>query len=471
MTMVRIARRLAPVLAAVLLLGGCGGNDKVDNDVAFRFIQASPDAPMVNFVVDGITLRASVPYKGGSGFVIVTPRAYDFSVQAILAGGNQTIVDVPGTRLDAGQEYTVIALGKDADDTVHSLIFNNPMETIPEGNARLQLVNAAPDQPPMDAYLTAPGADLAASVPIGQITYGNQPEPRLLVEVKEGEEYVISLTPAGAPTSVLFQSQTIPLRSRDDLLLVAVANTATGPSPVSLVIDNHFAARQDNVLPELMDKGTLADVRVIHLSPDAPAINVVGDPATEGAADVTFAANLGYLGDTGYVAATPGAYAFRGVLSSDPAPATPPFSFTQTLGVGQRTTVLATGLLAGISGTVLVDDIRPVYAQGKIRIIDAAPGAPALVDAYILKQGTDVASVDPTLRNLGLRGATGHLGFIPDAYTVTFTEAGSKTVVAATDVVAGSGTAQTVILRDTVRADETSDGKPAGIMLVNDLAD
>lgn len=467
MTMVRIARRLAPVLAAVLLLGGCGGNDKVDNDVAFRFIQASPDAPMVNFVVDGVTLRASVPYKGGSGFVIVTPRAYDFSVQAILAGGNQTILDAPGTRLDAGQEYTVIALGKDADDTVHSLIFNNPMETIPEGSVRLQLVNAAPDQPPMDVYLTAPGAVLAASVPIGQITYGNQPEPR---QLQPAGDYVISLTPAGAPASVLFQSQTIPLKSRDDLLLVAVANTATGPSPVSLVIDNHFAARQDNVLPELMDKGTLADVRVIHLSPDAPAIDVVGDPATEGAADVTFAASLGYLGDTGYVAATPGAYAFRGVLSSDPAPATPPFSFTQTLGVGQRITVLATGLLAGISGSVLVDDIRPVYAQGKIRIIDAAPGAPALIDAYILKQGTDLAG-DPTLRNLGLRGATGHLGFIPDAYTVTFTEAGTKTVVAATDVVAGSGTVQTVILRDTVRADETSDGKPAGIMLVNDLAD
>lgn len=468
MTIVRFARRLAPVLVAVLFLGGCGGNSDVDNDVSFRFIQASPDIPLVNFLADGVALRSSVPYKGGSGFVTVTPRAYDFSVQSILAGGNQTILDAPGTHLAAGQEYTLMALGKDATGTVHWLTFNNPMETIPVGSARLQLVNAAPDQPPMDVYLT-PGDDLAAAEPFGQITYGNQPDPRKLWPAGN---YVISLTPAGATTPVLFQSQAIPLRSRDDLLLVAVANTATGASPVSLVVDNHFAAGQGNVLPELMDKATPSDVRIINVSPDAPAIDVVGDPATDGAANVTFASGLAFPGDGGYVSAAPDAYAFRGVLSSDPDAATPPFSFSRTLVVGQRITVFATGLLAGISATTLVDDIRPVYTQGKLRIMDAAPGAPTIVDAYIVKQGTDIATVNPTLLNMSLRGASGYLGFIPDTYTVTFTEAGTKTpVVAAVDVVAGAGTVQTVVLRDAVRPDQTSDGKPAAVMVINDLAD
>ncbi|MEZ5565254.1 MAG: DUF4397 domain-containing protein [Gammaproteobacteria bacterium] len=466
MTMFRVARHWVPLLAATLFLASCGGGGTVDNDVAFRFIQASPDAPLVNLRVDGTALRSAVPYKGGSGFIFVTPRQYDFSLEAILSGGNQVVLDAPGTPLEGGREYSVIAIGKDATDTVQPLIFSNAIESIPAGSARLQLAHAAPDQPPLDVYLTAPGAVLAAAVPIGQISYGDMPAARQLVD--EGT-YVLSVTPAGVTTPVLFQSTTITLHSRDDWLLVAVANTAPGVSPISIVVDNHFATGQTSVLPEILDKDTPADVSVINLSPDAPAIDVIGDPVAQDAPDVSFASNLNYLENTAYVSVAPDGYAVRGVPSSDPLADPPLFDFSRNLIIGQRLTVLALGLLATIDDTVLVDDIRPVYAQGKLRIIDAAPAA-NIVDVYIVPAGTDVASVEaPTLCNLGLRSATGHFGFTPDNYTVTFTEAGGKTLIASANVAAGPGSVQTVILHDAVRVDDTSDGKPAGILIIDDL--
>lgn len=470
MTTVRITCRLVALVAAALFLTSCGGNEAVDNDVAFRFIQASPDSPMVNFRVDQVALRSGIPYKGGTGFTIVTPRTYDFSVEALLAGANQTIVDASRTVLDGGREYTLIMIGKDETDTVQSLIFSNATESIPAGQVRLQLVHAAPDQPALNIYLTKSGELLEAETPIGQVSYGNTPAPWRLEQ--EGS-YVISVTPAGEPTHVLFQSPEIPLHSRDDLLLVVVANTATGSSPISLVVDNRFATRQDNMLPELLDKGTLSDLRVINLSPDAPAIDLIGDPATKDAVNVSFASGLGYLGNTGYVSAPPDAYEFRGVLSTNTAADPPPFSFNRTLVVGQRLTVLATGLLATIDDNVLTDDIRPIHAQGKMRFVHAAPGG-GIVDVYVLAKGTDIAGVaNPSLRNMGLRSATGHLGFTPGTYTVTFTEAGTKTpvVLPATDVVAGPGSVHTVFLRDAVRVDATSTGKPAGVLVVDDLAD
>jgi len=359
----------------------------------------------------------------------------------------------------------VLAIGKDATDSVRSLVIENPIEDIPDGNARLQVVHAAPDAPTVDIFLTAPGADLLAATPIAQVTYGDQPAARQLVPPAT---YVIRVTPAGVPGTVLFASGDIVLANRSDLLLVAITNTATGPSPISLLVSQRFGTA------EILDKDTPSDLRVVHVSPDAPALNVIGDPATTASPEVTFASGLTYLGHTDYVSAPPDTYTVRGVKTSDPTPTTAPFTFLRLLSAGQRATALAAGLLLATPPTlddlVLADDIRPVFAEGKLRIVHAAP-AGGTVDVYIQPPATDIATVDPTLRNLVLRSATGHLAFAPGNYTVTFTEAGSKTNVLATAAVAATaGTVQTAILVDEVRVDAGSDGKPPAVLLLDDLA-
>jgi hypothetical protein len=447
-------------MSASVVLASCGGGGDIDNELSFRVIHAAPDSPAVNLLVDGVTIRPNVSYKNGTNFVFVTPRTYDFQVQAILPGDDPIIVDAPGTPLDAGREYTVIAIGKGATDSIQALIFSSPIEDIPDGNVRLQIAHAAPDAPVVDIYLTAPGADLAAATPIDQATYGNQPSARQLVPTGT---YVIRITPAGVTDTVLFDSGEITLRNRDDLLLVAVQNTATGTSPISLVINNRFT----NL--ELLDKNTTSDLRVVNLSPDAPALDVVGDPSTAASPDVTFASGITYLDRTSYVGAPPDTYVVRGVKTSDPAPATAPFSFAGALAAGQRATVLATGLLATIDDLVLTDDIRPIFASAKLRIVDGSP-AGGLTDVYVVATGTDIATVDPTFRNAALRSSTPHLGFPPGNYTVTFTTAATKTVLATAEVAATNGSVQTAYLVDAVRVDAGSDGKPLSVLVLDDLA-
>lgn len=451
---------LVLALASTLFISSCGGGGDLDNELAFRVIHASPDSPPVNILVDGVTLRSGVDYKAGTGLVFVTPRTYRFGIQAIVPGDDVLVID-ESVPLTAGSEFTVLAIGKGATGTVQSLIIENPSEIVPDGNTRLQFVHAAPDEPALDIYLTAEGADLLAEVPIDQVTYANDPAARKLVAPGS---YQLRVTPAGDPGTILFDSGLLPsLRNRDDLLIVLVQNTAAGTSPISLVVNDRFSNF------EALDVSTGSNLRVVHVSPDAPALDVIGDPSDTTEPEQAFAGGLTYPSNTGYVSVPPESYVIRGVKTSEPNPTTPLFSFSRALFAGQRTTVFLTGLLAAINAQVVADDIRSVFTDGKLRFLDAAPGS-GTVDVYVVAPGTDINTVDATLRNLVLTSSTGHLAFVPGNYTIAFTTAGTKTILASQDVAATAGTVHTVILVDEVRVDETSDGKPPAVLVLDDLA-
>ena len=63
------AVKLTVVLA---FLAACGGGGSFDNELGLRVINASPDAPPVGFLVDGVSWF-SLDYKGGAGFRYLTP--------------------------------------------------------------------------------------------------------------------------------------------------------------------------------------------------------------------------------------------------------------------------------------------------------------------------------------------------------------------------------------------------------------
>lgn len=277
MTMFRPALPLAVLITSGLVLGSCGGGGDVDNQLSFRMIHAAPDSPPVNFLVDGVAFRAGADYKAGTGFNIVTPRDYQIAMEGILPGGNVPIAGGGAKTLLAGREYSFIAIGNTT--TVKLLEIDHPREEIPADTSRLEILHAAPSVGALDIYLTAAGASLT---PDGRLASGivyEQPVARL---TRPLGTYVIRATPAGVTDTVLFESGEIVLRSRDDLLLIVAANTLTGSSPVSVLVNNRFTTG------ELLNKDTPSDLRVVHLSPDAPALDVVAHPATATSPELTF---------------------------------------------------------------------------------------------------------------------------------------------------------------------------------------
>ena len=114
----------------------------------------------------------------------------------------------------------------------------------------------------------------------------------------------------------------------------------------------------------------VAQVRVAHLSPDAPPVDVRvnGNLAVQGAA---------YRGVTNYLSVPAG----NARIQVSPAGTTSPVVIDATvpLGAGAFYTVAATGLLSSgdLKPVVLVDN-RSVGGPAKVRFVHASPDAPAV---------------------------------------------------------------------------------------------
>lgn len=120
--------------------------------------------------------------------------------------------------------------------------------------------------------------------------------------------------------------------------------------------------------------GASADVRIIHASPDAPAVDVyvnevpgVGSPAITGLA---FTQGTGYIGlPTGtYDLAVTATGAFSPVISA------PGFAIDET----QDITIVAVNFLSSIQPLVLNDDRTSDPFAARVRFVHAAPDVPTV---------------------------------------------------------------------------------------------
>ncbi|MFZ1625584.1 MAG: DUF4397 domain-containing protein, partial [Gammaproteobacteria bacterium] len=137
------AVKLSLVLA---FLAACGGGGSLGNELGLRIINASPDAPPINFILDG-TLWFSLDYKLGTRFNYLTPGSRQMELQVLLPSA-PVLIDAPPVSLAGGHEYTTIAVGKLSEagsSTLQMLSIDNPVATVPAGMTRVQFVHAAPD--------------------------------------------------------------------------------------------------------------------------------------------------------------------------------------------------------------------------------------------------------------------------------------------------------------------------------------
>lgn len=155
-----------------------------------------------------------------------------------------------------------------------------------------------------------------------------------------------------------------------------------------------------------------AMVRVAHLSPDAPNVDVYVDGSR-------VLANVPFKAVSGYLELAAGAHQ----VAVTPANATTPkvIDASVTVESGKAYTVAATGVLASIQPLVLVDDLTPPPAgQAKVRLVHTAPDAPA-VDVAV-RGGAVLFS------NVSFRGFDGYDALPNGTYDLDVRVAGTATV-------------------------------------------
>ena len=448
-------RWMPGALAALTLLAAC---DSSNNDnyyppnpgpqTRLQVLHAVADAPPVQVLVDGVVALSSLDYGQGTAVQVFTPGSHTIEVQALTPGTPTTVIGPTTMTLAQDTDYVVVA-----DGTVGSIsaqTYPHDLTTVPAGSTKVQVLHSAPSAPSVDVYVTAPGAALSSSQPLGTIAYQGAIGPSI---VPSGQ-YEIRVTPAGDPATVVFDSGPTTFPDGADLVIAAVTNTGPGSAPIRLAVFDAFGNNE-----RLVDASTPAEVRVVHASPNAPAIAVVANGNTA----APLVPTLSFPDFTPYFSVTPGSYALAIAPASNPAGTL--LTVSHDFNAGTVHSVYAIGTTSALSSLVTWDDNRRYATQARLRIVHAAPSA-GLVDVYLTAHGAGIASAVPTYAAVPF-GVDSELdSYAAGSYDVTITTAGSKTVLLgpANVTLANKG------LYTAVARDAPGGGAPLGLILLDDFA-
>ena len=184
----------------------------------------------------------------------------------------------------------------------------------------------------------------------------------------------------------------------------------------------------------------VAQVRVVHASPDAPNVDVLVDAGTA-------LTNVPYRAASAFLEVPAGTRRLRVNATGT---TTTVIDANVPLASGAAYTVLATGLVAGIQPVVATDNLTdPAAGQVKLRVIHAAPAA-AGVDVYATAPGADINTATPVLTNVPFRAVSDYLTVPAGTYQLRVTPTGSKTVAIDAEVVLTAGQIRTVVATDAV---------------------
>jgi uncharacterized protein DUF4397 len=206
----------------------------------------------------------------------------------------------------------------------------------------------------------------------------------------------------------------------------------------------------DNTSPE--GDGHL---RIVHVSPDTPALDVVLDGDT-------VASDIAYLGSTDYLRLSAAGHVLQ---IADASAATT--LIDQDVTVADRTdyTMIVGDTLAHISGVVLTDDNRtPPAGTIRIRAVHEAPHAGA-VDVYVTEPEADLTLAVPVASNVEFGQVLPYVQTNAGTYQVRVTPTGSKEVL----IDSGTLTLETSQVRTVIAVEAPGGGPPFDFLVLNDL--
>jgi uncharacterized protein DUF4397 len=183
---------------------------------------------------------------------------------------------------------------------------------------------------------------------------------------------------------------------RTFLGILTAASTLMGALALSAAPASPAAAQQADT----------ARVRVVHASPDAPAVDIYLN-------DGKAISSLAYKSASDFAAVPAGSYAVK-VTAAGATDAV--ISATLPLEAGKSYTVVAVGQLADIAAQVFVDDTSDLAAgKTRLRVIHASPntpgvdvavtGGPVLINNLAFPNASDNLTVDAGTYNVEVRPA------------------------------------------------------------------
>ena len=181
-------------------------------------------------------------------------------------------------------------------------------------------------------------------------------------------------------------------------------------------------------------------VRLAHLSPDTPSVNVALTSFTDSRSMLKLS-DVRYGNVSAYQKVPAGRYVASMTPAGGSATNTPAISQAVTVQDGRAYTVAAVGDNANLRGTVLDDDLRtPAAGSAKVRLLQAAVSAP---------QATVTAVGGPVLaQDAAFGSATGYATIESGVWNLQIDPSAGSAAPAQAEVTATPGSVNTIIVLD-----------------------
>jgi hypothetical protein len=397
------------------LLAGCGATtNPADGEATARIRVAhlSPDAPAVDFcIAPAGTGEFAGPVLAGAGgitglsyskvtkYLDVAPNQYDVRLVApnsqdcaTALGGLPDITNLP--TLAAGDTATLAATGllSHGNSAAFELKAYLDETKVPDGEAKLRFIHASPDTPNVDVGI---GGGVAFTSVFSNIPYGGfQEHDHGYFTTSPVDGIEISARATGsASDAIAVKPVSLPAGALVTAFAIGQIGSTTTPLRVLICNDNieHDLETECAVTGGTPER---AKVRIAHLSPDAPAVDVCittagGDLS---AASPLFASldarqGLAYPQVTSYVELPVASYDVRVIAATETTCANAAVPDTTGIAVSKDlfATIAALGDLErsgaaiadpGFRLSVFVDSNTVAPAKGKLRFIHGSPGTP-----------------------------------------------------------------------------------------------
>jgi hypothetical protein len=161
-----------------------------------------------------------------------------------------------------------------------------------------------------------------------------------------------------------------------------------------------------------------ASLRIMHASPDAPAVDILID-------DFIVLRAVPYKAASPFFEIEPG---LRNIKINATGTSATVIDEDIDFKENSFTTIIAVNFLSQIDALVLSDtDLPPAENTLKIRVVHGSATAPA-VDVYVTAPGEDLTTLTPTIENLAFLESTDFLKIPQGNYQIRVTPTGLKTV-------------------------------------------
>ena len=333
-------------LSIALALAGCdGGMEEVATGL--RVVHLSPDAPNIDAFVDGQgPVVSDLAFTESSERLAIAPGEHDVQITATGAGADAAVVTLSDVRIAEGARYTAFAFGDLA--SLQAATVEDSTQGLATGHVRVRVIHTGLGVGTVDVYAIGDG------------------QPDLIAE---NLRYGTAAEPVDIPTDAFTAGIDVDDDGAADLLYAIPALPAGSAVNVFATVDDEGAVFLLAQLPTVTARidAVSQRLRVVHLSPDAPAVTPLfaGAPLPELGA-IRFPSSSDYAAISvaeGELAVTTDGTVGTSVLSA-------PLTFED----GRSYTAVAFGKVASLGALFFEDDRRGLAASDiRVRAIHGAP--------------------------------------------------------------------------------------------------